>query len=145
MITMRNARPADVDKICGYKRESIKLNFPGSEFKEEMFKKHLLRQVTLKPDTVKVVEIDGHMAGYVWFKLVDSAVGSFGRIEHIFVDENFRGQGVGKKLMSGAEEHFRGHGTKKIKLTVTTENKAAISLYKGLGYKTKRFVMEKDL
>jgi len=145
MIKVRNGRPHDADKICGYKMESARLNFPECEFKERMFRCHLLRQLKFNPDMVKVIELDGVVAGYVWFKLVNSTVGTFGRIEHIFVDEKYRGHGLGKKLMLAAEEHFKGHGIKKMKLTVTSDNKAAVSLYHGIGYKTKRFVMEKDL
>ncbi len=145
MTKLRNSRPADVDKICDYKRQSAHMNFPDCQFKEEMFRKHLLRQLKLRPDTVKVVEVGGEIAGYVWFKIVDSTVGMFGRIEHIFVDEKYRNRGLGKKLMQAAEDHFKRHGAKKVKLTVTSDNESAVSLYRGMGYRTKRFVMEKDL
>lgn len=145
MIEVRNGRPADADKICRYKMESVRLNFPECEFSEKMFRAHLQRQLRLRPDTVKVIESGGQVAGYIWFKVVESSVGTFGRIEHIFVDEGFRNQGIGKRLMKAAEDHFRSKGVKKAKLTVTTGNKAAVSLYERIGYETRRYVMEKDL
>ena len=145
MIKVRNGRLGDAGKICGYKMESVRSNFPDCEFYEKMFRTHLLRQLKLRPDTVKVVEVDGQVAGYVWYRIVGSTVGTFGRIEHIFVDERFRKRGIGKQLMQAAEQHFKSKGIRKMKLTVTSDNKAAVSLYSGMGYKTKRYVMEKVL
>lgn len=145
MIKVRNGRLGDADMICGYKKESVRLNFPECDFFDKMFRAHLLRQLRLKPDTVKVIEADGKVAGYIWFRIIGSSVGTYGRIEHIFVDQGFRKQGIGKRLMKAAEDHFRSKGMKKVKLTVTSENKAAVSLYERIGYETKRYVMEKDL
>lgn len=144
-MKVRNATPADMDKICSFKGKSVSLNFPRSTFNEEMFRRHLLRQVGLKPDTIKIIEVGGQVAGYIWFKVVDSSVGVFGRIEHVFVDDAFRKRGIGKKLMKEAEAYFKDKGVRKVKLTVTTGNKTAASMYKSMGYETRRYVMEKDL
>ena len=145
MLKIRDFRRKDLDKICGYKRESVHINFPDCRFNEDMFGKILLRCAKQRPDSVKIAEVDGKVAGYVWCRSVSSAVGVFGRIEHVFVDEKFRHRGVGKVLMQTAEEHFRSCGVKKIKLTVTSGNKSAVSLYNNMGYETRRFIMEKDL
>lgn len=145
MIRVRDAGLGDVVQICEYKRRSVSLNFPGTEFNPDIFKRHLIRQIESKPETVNVVEVDGKVAGYVWFRMVSSAVGVFGRVEHIFVDEQHRNKGLGKRLMQAVESYFREQGIGKIKLTVTLQNKAAISLYEKIGYRQARFVMEKDL
>jgi ribosomal-protein-alanine N-acetyltransferase len=145
MSKVRNGAVGDADRICRFKSESVSLNFPDCEFSEPMFRAHLLRQLKVNPETVKVVESGGKVAGYIWFKVINSSVGTFGRIEHIFVDAGFRKKGIGRKLMEAAEEHFKAKGVKKVKLTVTTKNEAAIALYKRIGYETRRFVMEKDL
>ncbi|MBN2330418.1 MAG: GNAT family N-acetyltransferase [Candidatus Aenigmarchaeota archaeon] len=145
MIKVRDGRPGDADKICGYKLESVRLNFPECEFSDKMFRAHLLRQLRTDPENVKVIEADGKVAGYIWLKIVESTVGTFGRIEHVFVDRGFRNHGIGKRLMLAAEDYFRGRGIKKVKLTVTADNKAAVSLYRHMGFETRRYVMEKDL
>jgi ribosomal protein S18 acetylase RimI-like enzyme len=145
MIKVRDGTIGDADMICGYKMESVRQNFPDCEFLEKMFRAHLIRQLRMKPETVKVIESGGKVAGYIWIKVVDSSVGIFGRIEHIFVEKGFRMKGIGKHLMKAAEDYFRSKGVKKVKLTVTTGNKAAISLYERIGYETRRYVMEKDL
>ena len=145
MITIRNFKSDDIEKISFFKSESVKMNFPGSKFNSEMYKRLLLKSVSKSPDYVKVAEDNGNVMGYVWFKVIDSTVGMFGRFEHLFVDESCRGKGVGKMLMEAAENYFRSKGIKTVKLTVTTTNENAMKLYEKLGYETKRYKMEKDL
>lgn len=145
MIKIRNFRPEDAGTVCGFKRESAKVNFPDCEFNEELFKKLLLKNSSKYPDWVKVAEDDGKLIGYIWFKMIESTVGVFGRMEHLFVDETYRSRGVGRMLMESAEEYFRRQGVKKVKLTVTKSNESAISLYRNMGYEVERFKMEKDL
>ncbi|UCD02836.1 MAG: GNAT family N-acetyltransferase [Candidatus Aenigmatarchaeota archaeon] len=144
MIRIRNFRPEDADTVAGFKRESAKVNFPGCEFNPKLFKRLILKSSKKCPDWVKVAEDDGKLIGYIWFKVIESTVGVFGRMEHLFVDERYRKRGVGRMLMESGEEYFRRHGIKKVKLTVTRGNKA-VSLYEKMGYEVKRFKMEKDL
>ncbi|MBN1896367.1 MAG: GNAT family N-acetyltransferase [Candidatus Aenigmarchaeota archaeon] len=145
MITIRNFRPDDIEKISFFKSESVKMNFPGCEFNPVLYRKLLLKSVSMSPDYVKVAEDNGNVVGYVWFRVIDSSVGMFGRFEHLFVDQSCRGKGVGRMLMESAEDFFRKSGIKTVKLTVTTTNEDAMKLYEKLGYRTKRYKMEKDL
>ncbi len=145
MITIRNFRPDDIEKILFFKSESVKMNFPGCNFNSDLYRKLLLKSVSMSPDYVKVAEDNGNVIGYVWFRVIDSSVGMFGRFEHIFVDKSWRGKGVGRMLMESAEDFFRKSGIKTVKLTVTTTNEDAMKLYEKLGYMTKRYKMEKDL
>ncbi len=145
MIRIRNFRTEDADKVCSFKKESTRMNFPGCEFNEKMFRKILLKSSERLPESIRVAEDDGKVVGYVWFKFIESAMGKFGRIEHLFVDEAYRGKGMGRKLAEEAEKCLRKRGMKKAKLTVTAANEPAIALYRDMGYEVKRFRMEKDL
>jgi ribosomal protein S18 acetylase RimI-like enzyme len=145
MTKIRNFRPLDADKVCSFKRESARVNFPGCEFNAGLFRKLLLRGAKRHPECIKIAEENGRVVGYIWFKTIESAVGVFGRVEHIFVDEAYRGKGLGRKLMESAEDYFRKHGLGKMKLTVSKDNETAVALYRDMGYETKRFKMEKDL
>jgi ribosomal protein S18 acetylase RimI-like enzyme len=145
MIRIRNFRPEDADSVCGFKKRSAKVNFPDCEFNSELFKSLLLRSSKKHPDWVKVAEDGGKLIGYIWFKMIDSAMGVFGRVEHLFVEESYRSKGIGRMLMESAEEYFSKQGVKKVKLTVTKTNEGAIKLYEKMGYDVERFKMEKDL
>lgn len=145
MEKIRNLEPDDVDQIIKFKEKSVKINFPGCPFDSDMYRNHMLRYAKLYPGTVKVVLVDDEVAGYIWFKIINSTVGMYGRVEHIYVDDKHQGKGLGKKLMNETEEFLAKHGIKRVKLTVTKSNDAAMKLYENLGYSVKRYAMEKDL
>lgn len=60
-------------------------------------------------------------------------------IAHIwgmFVDKDYRGQGIGKMLMEEIERRAKQRGqTKKIKLEVVVKQEVALEMYKKLGYR----------
>ncbi|MBI1744339.1 GNAT family N-acetyltransferase [Candidatus Acetothermia bacterium] len=65
------------------------------------------------------------------------------KIQHIanifgvFVKKEYRGQGVGKKLMQSAlSEIVKNSAIAKVKLTVTSVQTAAVKLYEKFGFKT---------
>ncbi len=146
MIKVRDFSPRDTDTICAFKAESVKSSHPECDFDTGLFRRLLMRDAAKNPAHVKVAEGDGgRIVGYVWFREVESDVGRFGRVEHIFVEEGRRGTGIGKALMEEAEKCLRASGIRKVKLTVTNGNSGAISLYGGMGYHPKGLKMEKDL
>lgn len=56
-------------------------------------------------------------------------------IAEVLVDENFRGRGLGKKLMQVFENHLDDH-IKHVLLRVWKENKPAVALYEKMGFET---------
>jgi len=56
-------------------------------------------------------------------------------IETINVDPVYRKQGVGLRLLNAAEECLRKRGIHKIRLEVSTTNRAAVMLYENAGFK----------
>lgn len=72
------------------------------------------------------------------------------RIKHvgdlgIVVRENFRGMGIGSKLMNSLIALARREGLRKIRLIVSADNHRAIKLYKKFGFKITRFIKEGDI
>lgn len=55
-------------------------------------------------------------------------------IETINVDPEYHGNGIGKKLLSAAEDDMKKKGINKINLEVSTGNIRAIRLYEKYGY-----------
>lgn len=70
---------------------------------------------------------------------------SFGYIYDIFVEEEFRGRGIGKSLLKKAEDYCRRKGHSRIALSVSATNDSAIKLYSGSGYKPERITMAKEI
>lgn len=56
----------------------------------------------------------------------------------LFVEEKYRGRGVGRKLLDEVIKVVKNRGFKNLELTVATNNKAAQKLYLELGFKPKK-------
>jgi len=57
----------------------------------------------------------------------------------------FRGRGVGRKLVVESLKTLKARGVKAVRLNFFKENKAAVKLYRRLGFKTRNYGMEKTL
>lgn len=68
-----------------------------------------------------------------------------GRVTELFVDEKYRGQGFGKKLMSTIEEYFRDQGCKYAWVAVFVPNVRAHALYTKFGFNDRDIDMIKEL
>ena len=68
-----------------------------------------------------------------------------GRIDDVYVLPEFRGKGIGKKLVVQCLNKMNAVGVKAVRLQVLTENKVAIRLYEKLGFKTNRYGMIKQI
>jgi ribosomal protein S18 acetylase RimI-like enzyme len=70
---------------------------------------------------------------------------SFGFIYDIFVEEKYRGKGIGKMLLEKAESYCRKEGYSRIALMVAATNGSAIRLYSKMGFKPEQMYMGKEL
>lgn len=68
-----------------------------------------------------------------------------GRIEELYVDPNFREQGIGTKLMDKIEEYFKQKGCQYIWVEVFKPNIRTHELYQRLGYEDRDIEMIKKL
>ncbi len=83
-----------------------------------------------------VAEIDGKIAGFVaadstWYSFFDAEVGE---IHEIVVLKEYKGKGIGKKLMEAAENYLKSKGYSIIELWVGEKNHVAKKFYEKLGY-----------
>ena len=58
-----------------------------------------------------------------------------GRISMIGTDPDYRGRGVGKRVLLAGLAHLKSKGLRVAELTVDSENKAACTLYRSVGFK----------
>ena len=100
-----------------------------------------------KPDdNCLVVEADNRVVGAVWTRILSGAVRGFGNIdEHtpefgISLFEEYRGKGLGTKLMKNMLELLKQKGYKKCSLAVQKDN-YAVRMYKNVGFSV---IAEKD-
>jgi ribosomal protein S18 acetylase RimI-like enzyme len=97
----------------------------------------------LKEENSEVFIAEDEHHKYVGYLMVGQTRGtitelSFGYIYGIFVEEEFRGKGVGKLLLEKGEDYCRKKGHSRIALSVSATNDSAIKLYSRTGYKSER-------
>ena len=67
-------------------------------------------------------------------------------LDELYVDEKYRGRGIGRRAMEFVEVQARGMGVNALHLEATHDNQPAIELYRRVGYfMHQRFLMTKRL
>jgi GNAT superfamily N-acetyltransferase len=86
-------------------------------------------QGAIRPEYIRVVEIDGGIAGVLFGAETLAGVGF---ILHVVVRPPYTGRGFGSALLNDARVEFARHGMNRFALTVSTDN-PALHLYERLG------------
>lgn len=68
-----------------------------------------------------------------------------GRVEELYVDPEYRAQGIGTKLMNKIEEYFKEKHCQHVWVEVFKPNERTHKLYEKLGYKDRNIDMIKSL
>jgi GNAT superfamily N-acetyltransferase len=102
---------------------------------------------SVQPEQAFVAEMDGHRVGFVWITLeISGNTGEkSGWLLDVYVDPEHRNKGIGKRLMTKAEEWARGHGVKEIWLNAGFFNEEAMALYRSYGYDIETVHMSKRI
>ena len=132
-----------------------KLHNLHAEMEPDMYKKldcvnkkrDFKKQVRSKYKIMLCAEENGKIIGVSNTKLCTSGMTDIKMafMDALYVDENFRGAGVGKKLFFETEHIAKENGVKRLDLTVWNFNKDAIKFYESLGMVVQRYTFEKDL
>lgn len=146
-IIQRQFRKADLPRIIDFRKESLVANFPGRKLDEKRFAERLLRAAKNANESIRGLEKAGsrEVIGYVWFGVSEGDVGRYGYLRQIFVREDFRKQGLAKKLLEYAEDNLASKGAKSMRMVVTDTNCRAVRFYEKMNYRKTRLVMEKRL
>lgn len=85
--------------------------------------------------------------GYLWYSWTrdeyDEVANFLGEvyIQMIFLEKEFRGQGIAKKTLQDIEDNIRKQGARSMGLFVFAHNQTAYNLYKKLGYEVIKTMM----
>ncbi len=87
---------------------------------------------------IKVTILDNNLLiarAYLYLLCNDLHKDSFGFLEDVFVEEQFRGKGYGEKITAAVIEEARKRGCYKLICTSRFSNEKAHKLYEKLGFK----------
>jgi mycothiol synthase len=106
-----------------------------------------LRQAARRPyeHALFVLEDEGEVQGFVWTVIRMDLQGLFGSVDQVYLKPAYRGRGLGARLMEAAHRHLAEAGVAYVRLYVTESNRAAVSLYRRLGYDVIRLEMERPV
>lgn len=90
------------------------------------------RFVNRKDITCFVAELNGKIAGYVWWEPDSAPIPTIA----ICVQDEYQGNGIGKRLLRKLIREAKMRKKKGLRLTVREDNEIAISLYRKVGFRT---------
>lgn len=107
---------------------------------------HYIEDFGKKDDRCLVAEADGEIVGAVWTRILAEPNPGYGNVDPdtpefaISINENFRGRGIGTKLMEAMIQLLREDGYAQASLSVAKDN-YALSMYRKTGF---QIIEEKD-
>ena len=87
--------------------------------------------------TLAYCSIEGHIIGMALMCTYSVISGNKAWIEDVVVDQNYRGKGIGRKLIEKLLMQAKKRNISEILLFTADHRKAAIELYKSFGFKYK--------
>ena len=119
----------------------------------EMYTKELLKLIEYNDDIIFIAEMNNKYIGFVAgiiekFTEVDNCHyrhNKEGRVLELFVDENYRKENIGKKLMENIEKHLKEKGCDFMLIDVFEHNTIAKEFYRRNGYKIRNIEMCKKI
>ncbi|MDT7888461.1 MAG: ribosomal protein S18-alanine N-acetyltransferase [Desulfurococcales archaeon] len=101
-------------------------------FKDPYPPRLLLYYLRLSQDLFIVCRSEDKVVGYA-IGIIEN-FGKTGHVVSICVHRNYRGRGIGRRLMEILEKLFREKGAIETRLEVRVSNEIAIRLYRSMGY-----------
>jgi ribosomal protein S18 acetylase RimI-like enzyme len=135
----------ELTRLSRDRHVEVSLDIVWSQARDQM---HAVRGPQGYPNAAYVAKAkDEQRAGFVWVAEVqnDATGANEGYVLSEFVAEPFRGQGLGRLLMSAAEEWARQRRLPRIALSVGAGNVLAQRLFETLGYAAESVRLSKDL
>jgi mycothiol synthase len=90
------------------------------------------------PDDVLLVCEEDTITGYCWTEILTTDAGKDGEkrgtINMIGTEPDYRGKGLGKKVLLAGLAYLKENGVKTVGLSVDSENRVAYELYRSIGF-----------
>jgi len=137
-------RPATKDDAPGIARLITQLGYPATQAEIES----RLAPILAHPDyAMWVAEDSGRVIGLtgVFKHLALEYDGFYGRLLGLVVEEAYRGQGIGRRLLDQTEQWLQERGVNKLTLTSGKQRTEAHKFYRRLGYAETGFRFGKSL
>ena len=152
-ITIRTAKQEDYQEIDAIFQDVNQFHAKihpeiKEKFADEHFdKNHFIDELKDEQTTFLVAEVNEKVAGFMLgiFKTHEKTKSLTFYISKFATAKDFRGAGVGLKLMNEAEKIAKEKGCQRIELSLYSNNTSAQGFYQHLGFEPQRTILQKSL
>jgi ribosomal protein S18 acetylase RimI-like enzyme len=141
---LREFRDSDLGKLADMEAEYYREVDTAEEFCQERFYADIKKASTDPSQKVIIAQVGDDIAGFIVLEEYEEPDGRLGYISNIHVAKGYRGRGIGKHLLTIAEEHFKKKNIMRLQLEVVETNRSALGLYTKRGYKLTRYDSPKN-
>ena len=139
VLGCRYLQPGEEDKLSQFQNRAFSgaWGYNPNTVEEMTFR---VNSSTCSREDIAVIQEGDKAIGYCWAGIsYKEGVPSTrnGRILMLGVDPDYRGKGIGKRLVLAGLAHLKSKGLQIAELTVDSENKVACALYKSIGFKVR--------
>lgn len=142
-VTIRTARPEDIPRMADLLAElfSIEADFTPDSEKQVRGLSALVAGPQGRA-CVLVAEQGGMIAGMAMVQTLISTAegGRVGLVEDVVVHRDFRGRGIGTRLIAAVVDWARSHGLARLQLLADRDNHRALDFYASRGWGSTRLV-----
>lgn len=155
-VRVRSAMIGDLPQLLRLWRELIGFDeaLGGQDFRlaagaPDAWERHLRAYIGKGRRAAYVAEVEGTMVGFLLASL-ERPPGIFmereyGHVSAVYVQEPFRGKGVGRSLVAGGLGWFGEHRVSRVRVTTDSKNTLSVEFWKKLGFQTAVLTMDKLL
>jgi GNAT superfamily N-acetyltransferase len=148
MVFIRNAEVCDIDAMIGLLETLFAIETDFS-FDSGRQRRGLSRMIggCMKHKTIKVAETQGRVVGMASAQTVISTAegGLAALVEDVVVDADFRGRGIGRRLVESLHGWAENLGVTRFQALVDTENRPALAFYRKNGWQPTRLACMRRL
>ncbi|MDP2729842.1 MAG: GNAT family N-acetyltransferase [Dehalococcoidales bacterium] len=138
-LECRHLMPGEEEKLTGLQNRCFAgtWGFNPNTVEEITYR---LNQSGCSPQSVVLTCQQDNVIGYCWTELAGQEEEDdrrTGRISMMGTDPDYRGKGVGKRVIMAGLKYLKDRNARVAELTVDSENRPARALYRSLGFKVK--------
>lgn len=103
---------------------------------------------TIELGLVLVAVVNTKVVGYIAISIYNVSFrkeNPISELDNMFVEDELRGKGIGKKLVEKARKLAKDKGAKRFRVEATAKNEKAIKFYKDCGFEVFDIILEMDL
>lgn len=146
-MNFRNAKLEDIGNLLDLYIDGFKYHYKGRpdvflDKDEKKLKDDLMN--TIHNSNVLILENNKKILGYVIYQIKEKH-NKIMWIDELVVDKNSRKMGNGKNLMEKVKEIAKEEGCKRVEFCCWSFNQNAMDMYKHIGFKEQRVILEMDL